>query len=642
MAQNNYILSNVLLAEVPFNDTYENVWDVKNPRDVYTILKSSMINHIQVFDYENTGYERGFNANKKTELVLTSQDIIGIPMELFKQFNYCAIELQEYKKSAFDVTPNPVVLYFIEDVMYDYSSGICKLQLKYDEWLNNAGQFFEINGDTEYISSKCTKNMWKFSEDLWQFDLEYFGDKVKMPNSSYEESAPNNTSFILWCCYCCSNDENNYLNSKYNSSPFYTGLLEVYIPLCAVENTFLSGANVIDSKLSTKITLINSTDLSNSAVSTLEAITSFKFITSSPPFSCEYDLEKRGYVCGAEFTNTIFIAGNQVSFPSNMAVIVNKKTGTPFEKGPVIARSDFNARKRSMGGKECLAQPNTVYQHLSNIYPYYYKSVLIGGKNIEFIPQSNANYFAFTIYQISSFKYLLYGNDNSGWECINIPLENTSTFPLFKDPSVWNILYKSSEDNMTAFNYLSSIVGAVSKGGLSASSLLGAESYNVSLENKRARRSEELSLISGGINSLNAYNEIPIITEHSISEEEHKKVATDFERYGVNRDINITLNSLFNHKFDYFIIPNPIFRNLDNYCRKTIEDMFKKGVRIWHVQNLIDIGLIDYKTYTSPVIPLDNESKAVNEIITMSYDRANVPMTIINGEGINLLSKNND
>lgn len=644
MGQNNYIISEVLLAEVPFNDTYENVWDIKSTRDVYSVLRSELIPHTRAFDYFRTAYERGFNANKQTELILTSRDVDGIPMDVFKHYNYCAIELQEYKKSSSDVAPNPIVLYFIEDVIYDYSSGICKLQLKYDEWLNNAGQFFDLNGNVSQTVTKCTKNMWTFTTDgesgMWRFDLDFFNDKVKMPQSTYEKCKPTKTSFLLWCCYCCTNDQNTYLNSKYNSSPFYTGMLEVYIPLCSVENSFVSGANVTDNRMTNKLTLINNTNLSNQAIATLESITSNKFITTSPPFTCEYNISEKKYVCDAEFTNTIFINGSQVSFPSNVAVIVNKKTNEPFSRSSSIARSDFSVNKRSMGGR-CLTQPNTVYQHLSNIYPYYYKSVVIAGKKIDFIPQTNANFFKCSTYQISSFKYLQYGNDNSDWEYVCIPIEITSSFPLFKDPSVWNVLYKTSEDNLTSFNFLSSIINSAAKGGLGVSSLIGAGSSLVSLENKRARRDEELSTISSGINSLNLYYEIPIVVEHSVSEEEHNQIATEFERYGNEREINITPSSVYNHKFDYFLVPSPVFRNLDNYCKKTIENMFKKGVRIWHVQNLIDIGLFDYQ-YTHPAIPAKNQSKAVIETITMSYDRANVPMTIINGEGVNLLSKDND
>lgn len=639
------IVDEIVLAEVPFSNNYSDVWDVKNPDDVFTILNSDLIEHYRLKVYNN-GVIIGFNTNKDTTITLDT-DLIGVPYTIFSQYNYCAIKLKPYSEisTAQPITYSPsTVLYFIKDVEFNNSSLTATLHLEWDKWLNNAGLFFE-NNTNSFKATRSTKNMWNYDSDSdnWVFNLEYFSDTVKKPQTLYKTYDKYETSKLLWCCYCCANDENTYIGTKYNSSPFYTGMLEVYIPLCSIENIFVTSAVVKDVNNKECRTLINNVNLSNLAIATLETITQYKFLTTSPPFKCKFNINDNVYYCDTDFVNTIFINGVQNEIPQYMCIAVNKKKDTPYEKTLDIATDKYNVVMGKMSAIKTLNEPNTTYQHLSNIYPYFYTSVIFGNNTVDFIPQVGAKNFTFSVYQISQYIYMMYGTDNSKEAYIHIPHQNYSSFPLFKDPSVWNVLYKTSEDNVTAYNSLSKIMSSsnTSVGGI-INTVTGIASDYIKLDEKRRRRDEEITTLSGGISCASLYDETPIIVKNAISNEEHTVIANEMERYGIECNVDVLINSQYNHKFDYFVIPISFFKNLDNYCKPTIESMFKSGVRIWHAQNLIDIGLIDDKTYTTPTIPYANQSKAVKEIINMSYDRANVPMSIIKGENINLLSKDND
>lgn len=655
MPQNNYILSKVLLAEVPFNNTYENVWDVKSTQDVYTILNSSIINHIEVFEYANNGYERGFNANKQTELVLTSQDIAGVPMDLFKQFNYCAIELQEYKKSTTDKTPNPVVLYFIEDVIYDYSSGICRLQLAYDEWLNNAGQFFENNTQEQYCT-KMTVDEWEYNNSKYidnnkYYNKDAFNDYI-LCNVRNEQ---NITNKVLWKVsiiydygldFYLTNEKNKFTMSPPNSPTM------IYTPILSLSSTATNeGLNNVKVEYVHTINgygdyLYKITE--DSGINTLNSSTVNSYYTFHVPF--EYSLSGTNVIIKPNNINTfgvtVMCANAPVVTETNWYIppsvfAANIETECVTEE---IATSLVNSSIITI--PNALKLPQKEYQAFLDKYPLRYKEIKYNSTNKRFplvpIRGSNAVHCVKTLQ--NGVVHIFVYNSNE-----KISTASGCTYPT----NIANLSYfpgSGKTDRQTNSNIFNILSSATASAGLAL--LMGTSppvaaagavlSGTVKLANTYISNQDEMP-ITENASSINnfLYGDLITTIDVGIDSTTENYISTMVARWGYSVNDFFTI-AQYNSKYDFYSIPNPIFRNLDNYCKKTIEDMFNKGVRIWHVQNLIDIGLIDYKTYTTPKIPSANKSKAVIEIITMSYDRANVPMTIINGESVNLLSKDYD
>lgn len=655
MAQNNYILSRVLLAEVPFNDTYENVWDIKSTRDVYSVLRSDLITHIEVFRYSDTPYERGFNANKQTELILTSQDVVGIPMDVFKQYNYCAIELQEYKKSSSDITPNPVVLYFIEDVIYDYSSGICKLQLKYDEWLNNAGQFFENNTQEQY----CTK----MTVDDWGRNGEFYVDNNKYYNKdAFNDYVIHNVrneqdinNKVLWRVsiiydytlnFFHTDQESVFTMSPPNSPTF------IYTPITILNSTATS-----DSSRNISVKDVASVNGHGSYIFQItgeKGINAFNssvvnsYYTFHVPF--DYGVNNNNVTVTPNSFNTfgvtVMCSNESVSKKSNWYIppsvfAANMQFTTATE---TVATTDLYSPSL-FKITNALAGSQSRYQPFFNKYPFQYKEVKYNSTNKAFplIPIRGSRFvYCVKVTQNGVVSIYVYSDNEK------ISTATGCTYPS----NIANLSYfpgAAATDKQTNSNIFNVLSSAVTSAGTAL--LMGASpevaaagavlSGTVKLANTYMSNKEEMPITekSSSVNNF-LYGDLITVVNVGIDDTTKKYISTLVARGGYNVNDFFTI-AQYNSKYDYFLVPSPIFRNLDNYCKKTIENMFKKGVRIWHVQNLIDIGLLD-RTYEHPIIPVINQSKAVIETITMSYDRVNVPMTIINGEAVNLLSKDND
>ena len=186
----------------------------------------------------------------------------------------------------------------------------------------------------------------------------------------------------------------------------------------------------------------------------------------------------------------------------------------------------------------------------------------------------------------------------------------------------------TQKKNTSTYYDIKNAIGNVAKNGIIAGAsfvenkLIRDYSYNAMLNDVDNSR-DMVSNVTGMAQEDECKQDAIYFIEKTIASTDEKiSLANYFEKYGMAYLEFDTIKQNY-HKFDYYKITSPDFILTDLEALSTFKNIFSNGVRVWHIANLSE--------------PSESTDIAIRqEIYNLDYTRANIPMSIINGEGITI------
>ena len=643
----------ICFLDLPINNSYENVYDSKE-KIIALARGSSTVFKKAKFNLEDRNL--GFNLNKKTQLTLLKSNFTESISNLsfFNAFNYCIIRMKE----------PPIeqdVMYFINSRVLNNSNDVVTFNLEFDEWHNNVDEFYQKNRNREQIFERLTYDGFTKKIDGDKVYYSYNGfirdEPIKVRNKYIEEAdarvlfkkiivREENTAYLYF-------DEPIAAKSSSNSAySLLTNLNVYYIPICV---TTLNGINKeveyieyspIQGGENKKVKMLLFQDKNSSmesGESFLDTITVSSELTYNSPY--RYIIGNSTVLIEDPVLASNIIGRNKdpdLTNPSShitLGFIVFGATNVEdFIDGDALVSENYNFYKNiNVNFFNANLKKDLIGRF--NYYPFNYKAFKINGIEYPFIP----NYQTKKTFELHSgydyFSPILKVKENN-FTMNPIPIVPSSKTPVVND-SYSNFLISGVDtlNNQRLYSQISNAISTVSSaatlagGVMSANPIMTAsglasfgnsilniskteDGYNTKIKETDNALDGVRDVTNNGFNNIFEQDRIIKKQYVILDVEQRNMVINFFDRYG------ITFNSFADfepqhHKFDYYKSTSAdlIIANLESLNK--IKVMFSNGIRIWHLSNFNDTS-----------------SDKFADCLNLSYTNTNVPMSIIEGEGI--------